>query len=80
MNPFDDPDAEFLVLVNHEGQYSLWPTFADVPEGWTVDHDKDAREACLAPYRGELDGYAAQEPGRGDGRLNVDWWPPLKAA
>ncbi|MEU8877884.1 MbtH family protein [Streptomyces javensis] len=48
MNPFDDPDAEFLVLVNHEGQYSLWPAFADVPEGWTVDHDKNTREACLA--------------------------------
>ena len=25
-NPFEDPDATYLVLVNHEGQYSLWPT------------------------------------------------------
>lgn len=35
-NPFDDPDGRFLVLVNAEGQHSLWPVFADVPAGWTV--------------------------------------------
>jgi MbtH protein len=35
-NPFDDPDGRFLVLVNDEGQHSLWPVFADVPAGWTV--------------------------------------------
>ena len=35
-NPFDDPDGRFLVLVNSEEQYSLWPTFAEVPAGWTV--------------------------------------------
>ena len=35
-NPFDDQDGRFLVLVNDEEQYSLWPTFADVPVGWTV--------------------------------------------
>ncbi|MGW7688961.1 MbtH family protein [Streptomyces asiaticus] len=48
MNPFDDPDAEFLVLVNDEGQHSLWPAFADVPGGWHVAHSKDTRESCLA--------------------------------
>lgn len=35
-NPFDDPNGRFLVLVNDEEQYSLWPTFAAVPAGWTV--------------------------------------------
>lgn len=33
VNPFD-ADGDFLVLVNHLGQHSLWPVFADVPEGW----------------------------------------------
>lgn len=47
-NPFDDPDGRFYVLVNDEGQYSLWPTFADVPAGWTVAFGEDGREACLA--------------------------------
>ncbi|WP_199442857.1 MbtH family protein [Umezawaea beigongshangensis] len=35
-NPFDDPDGTFFVLVNDEGQHSLWPAFADVPAGWEV--------------------------------------------
>ena len=34
-NPFDDPDGTFSVLVNAEGQHSLWPAFAAVPDGWT---------------------------------------------
>ena len=47
-NPFDDENGTFLVLRNDEGQYSLWPEFAEVPEGWTVVHDRDTRAACLA--------------------------------
>lgn len=46
-NPFDDEDADFLVLVNHEGQHSLWPTFASVPDGWTVTHDAAPRARAL---------------------------------
>lgn len=38
MNPFDDPDGSFLVLLNEEGQYSLWPSFAEIPAGWKVTH------------------------------------------
>lgn len=33
-NPFDDQDGRFLVLVNDEAQYSLWPKFAEIPSGW----------------------------------------------
>ncbi len=29
-NPFEDENAQFLVLRNAEHQYSLWPTFTDV--------------------------------------------------
>ena len=46
-NPFEDDDAQYLVLVNDEGQHSLWPAFAEVPAGWTVAHPKDSRQACL---------------------------------
>ena len=35
------------MLVNDEGQYSLWPTFAEVPAGWTVERPADTRQACL---------------------------------
>ncbi len=47
VNPFDDPDAMFLVLVNDEGQHSLWPDLREAPAGWHVAHEKDSRDACL---------------------------------
>lgn len=47
MNPFDDASADFRVLVNDLQQHSLWPTFARVPDGWTVMFGPGSREACL---------------------------------
>ncbi|MEU9097766.1 MbtH family protein [Streptomyces sp. NPDC048361] len=46
-NPFDDADGRFLVLVNEEGQHSLWPSFAAVPGGWTIAKEESSRDACL---------------------------------
>ncbi|MCA1705203.1 MAG: MbtH family protein [Actinobacteria bacterium] len=46
-NPFDDENGTFYALINHEGQYSLWPVFADVPAGWTVVHGPQTRQPCL---------------------------------
>ena len=46
-NPFENEQGEFLVLVNDEGQYSLWPAFRDVPAGWTVTGPRGARQTCL---------------------------------
>ncbi|MER7411205.1 MbtH family protein [Streptomyces sp. NHF165] len=47
-NPFDDPDGTFRVLVNDEGQHSLWPDFIEVPDGWTTVHGPADRDACVA--------------------------------
>ena len=47
MNPFDDPDGRFFVLVNDEEQHSLWPSHLAVPAGWRVAHGEDDRQACL---------------------------------
>ena len=47
MNPFDNPDAQFRVLTNDQGQHSLWPSFATVPAGWHVVFGKDNRAACI---------------------------------
>jgi MbtH protein len=47
-NPFEDPEGRFHVLVNDEGQHSLWPSFADVPAGWTTKFGPDTRDACVA--------------------------------
>lgn len=46
-NPFDAADGTFTVLVNSEGQHSLWPDFADVPGGWDVVHGPASRSECL---------------------------------
>lgn len=47
-NPFDDDNGTFLVLVNDEDQYSLWPSFVDVPAGWRVEFGQGTRVDCLA--------------------------------
>ena len=46
-NPFDTADGTFLVLVNDEEQRSLWPAFVPVPDGWTIAHGPDTRQACI---------------------------------
>jgi MbtH protein len=47
-NVFDDGSVEFVVLVNADGQHSLWPAFVDVPAGWVVRFGPGTRQACLA--------------------------------
>ncbi|NGO07962.1 MbtH family NRPS accessory protein [Streptomyces sp. HC44] len=46
-HPFEDRDTAYHVLVNEEGQHSLWPAFADVPAGWAVVLHEAARQACV---------------------------------
>lgn len=48
MNPFDDSEGTFLVLVNDEQQHSLWPEFAAVPPGWDVVLEASTRAVALA--------------------------------
>ncbi|GHF24631.1 protein mbtH [Streptomyces mashuensis] len=47
-NPFEQADRPYHVLVNDEGQHSLWPAGTDVPAGWAVVLDGRPREECLA--------------------------------
>ncbi len=46
-NPFEDENGVYIVLLNDEDQYSLWPALIDVPSGWRVVHTTDSRKACL---------------------------------
>lgn len=46
-NPFEDENAEYLVLINDEQQYSLWPAFRDIPAGWKATGPKGKRRECL---------------------------------
>jgi MbtH protein len=46
-NPFDNPEGTFHVLINDEGQHSLWPSFVDVPAGWTIVLGSVPRDEAL---------------------------------
>jgi uncharacterized protein YbdZ (MbtH family) len=46
-NPFEDTATAFVVLVNDEDQYSVWPAFREPPEGWAVVGPTGDRQLCL---------------------------------
>lgn len=33
---FDREDEIFIVLINHEEQYSIWPHWKPIPGGWSA--------------------------------------------
>ncbi len=45
-NPFERENGAYLVLVNEEDQYSLWPSEKEVPAGWKTQHS-GPRQACV---------------------------------
>lgn len=47
INPFDNTVSQYLVLVNDEGQYSLWPAIIKVPGGWNIVYGESTREECV---------------------------------
>jgi MbtH protein len=47
-NPFDDQEALYLTLMNANAQYSIWPTFIDVPSGWEIVRSPASRAEVLA--------------------------------
>ncbi|MGF7243821.1 MbtH protein [Pseudomonas oryzihabitans] len=44
---FDQDGATFMVLVNHEEQYSLWPDYKSVPAGWRETGTRGSKQECL---------------------------------
>jgi MbtH protein len=38
----------FVVLVNDEGQHSLWPAGKKAPSGWAPTGPRGSRSECLA--------------------------------
>jgi MbtH protein len=37
----------YRVLVNHEEQYSLWPSYLDIPLGWSDTGKNGPKAECL---------------------------------
>jgi MbtH protein len=65
-NPFDKQDGRFLVLTNENGQYSLWPSFIQVPGGWT-SRSEGARQDCLDYIRENWIDMRPQRSAEGNG-------------
>jgi MbtH protein len=45
---FDDDEAVFEVVMNHEEQYSIWPADREVPAGWKKVGKQGKKAECLA--------------------------------
>ncbi|MFD0399930.1 MbtH family protein [Kitasatospora sp. NPDC127121] len=48
-------EDQYHVVVNHEEQYSIWPTYHDVPQGWRTVGEPASREDCLRRIEEEWD-------------------------
>jgi MbtH protein len=45
---WDDEATVFLVVVNHEEQYSIWPDYREIPAGWRSTGFSGSKKDCLA--------------------------------
>jgi amino acid adenylation domain-containing protein/thioester reductase-like protein len=46
--PSQSPGEAYRIVVNEEGQYSIWPAALIVPPGWRQEGRPTRKEACLA--------------------------------
>jgi MbtH protein len=44
---WDSEDTIFRVVVNHEEQYSIWPDYLDMPNGWREVGVSGGKQHCL---------------------------------
>jgi MbtH protein len=47
MSIFDDEQAEFEVVLNDEEQYSIWPDYKQIPNGWRAVGKVGNKRECL---------------------------------
>ena len=44
---WNDENATFLVVKNHEEQYSIWPDYKPIPGGWHAEGKSGNKADCL---------------------------------
>lgn len=44
----EEDDANYLVVINHEEQYSIWPDYKPIPSGWRAVGKSGPKPECLA--------------------------------
>ena len=71
-NPFEDEKGVYHVLINDEGQHSLWPSLQGGAAG--LDHRAQVGHARGLPrvHQEELDGHAAEQLDRADGQEQAE--------
>jgi MbtH protein len=40
-------ETVYLVVVNHEDQYSIWPEWKEIPAGWQAVGKRGLKQECL---------------------------------
>ena len=48
MNNETEDQTNYLVVVNHEEQYSIWPDYRAIPPGWRAEGKAGPKADCLA--------------------------------
>jgi MbtH protein len=49
MNSHEETDTTiYIVVMNHEEQYSIWPEWRALPAGWQATGKSGSKEECLA--------------------------------
>jgi MbtH protein len=43
-----EDDTVYVVVVNHEEQYSIWPEVKPVPAGWRAAGQRGSKAECLS--------------------------------
>jgi MbtH protein len=43
----DEPEQEYVVLMNDEEQHSLWPAHKAIPNGWQRVSGPGSKSSCL---------------------------------
>jgi MbtH protein len=43
----NDINTEYYIVVNAEGQYSIWPSWKEIPLGWDIYGTPATRQQCL---------------------------------
>jgi len=44
----EEQENRFVVVLNDEQQYSIWPTSKPLPAGWASDDFEGSRAECVA--------------------------------
>lgn len=43
-----EDQTEYVVVLNHEEQYSIWPVEREIPAGWRAAGKRGLKKDCLA--------------------------------